>query len=167
MVCNQLRECIDEFSKTPQGPDTNCSFECSKGRTTDSNPKFEEKKKVIVFQNPKRREVICYCVDGGMINDPTIVKCDGLFIVLGLNKAVFIELKGVDVKHAIEQISNTARMYKKDLQDFGLNGRIICSSATPRLQNEPYYLKLDKYFRENGGRLLIRENKHKENIEAL
>lgn len=167
MVCNKLKECIEKFSETPHLLDPKCFLKCTKGRSTDSNLKFEENKKMIVFQNPNRRETISYWVDGGMIDDTTIVKCDGLFIVLGLNKAVFIELKGVDVKHAIEQIGNTVKMYKKDLQDFGLNGRIICTSATPRLQNEPYFIKLNKYFKVNGGRLLVRENRHQENLELF
>lgn len=167
MVCNKLRECIEVLSKTPQELDPSCVLRCSKGIGRDSYPKFEENKKSIVFHNPERREVLCYCVDGGMIDDTTIVKCDGLFVVLALNRAVFIELKGKNVKHAIKQIGNTVRIYEKDLKNFGQHGRIICSSATPKLQNEPYYLKLDKHFRENGGRLLVKENRYLESVELL
>lgn len=168
MVCNKLRRCIAELSRTPQRLDPTCRLRCSKGVVTDSNPKFEENKKSVVFQNPNGREVICYCVDGGMVDDTTIEKCDGLFIALEpLHKAVFIELKGSNIKKAISQIGSTVELYKKDLKDFRQHGRIICSSATPRLHNEPYYMKLAKYFRDNGGSLLVKEKRHVESVESL
>lgn len=53
-----------------------------------------------------------YAIDGGIINDKKCSKCDKLILVcLEQDKwfELFIELKGRDISHAIEQIEATVR----------------------------------------------------------
>ncbi|GMO38090.1 MAG: hypothetical protein Ta2B_17790 [Termitinemataceae bacterium] len=78
-----------------------------------------EKQSKITFLNNKPFFVAQVRIDGGVIDDPNITKCD--FLVLCEDKkpakgeknitnpkfAIFIELKGTDVLHAITQIEKT------------------------------------------------------------
>lgn len=53
-----------------------------------------------------------YAIDGGIIKDKSITKCDKLVLVC-LDEPyyfeLFVELKGSDIKHAIEQVEETLK----------------------------------------------------------
>ena len=47
-----------------------------------------------------------YAIDGGIIKDDNIVKCDKL-VLLDLDNQMLFELKGGNIQHAIEQVEAT------------------------------------------------------------
>lgn len=81
--------------------------------TNASVIKFEEKGKSIVFNNPKRLNYKKVQVDGCTINKGA--RCDKLLLSEDEREEYFVELKGSDIKHAIEQIESSMSMPKNAL----------------------------------------------------
>ena len=75
--------------------------------TTDSQIKFEENKRKIIFLNSQRLPYERVDVDGCTINDG--VRCDKLLLSADEREERYVELKGTDVMHAIEQLEETIK----------------------------------------------------------
>lgn len=73
--------------------------------TKDSQIKFEENKRKIIFLNPSNHRYKKVKVDGCAIK--TGQKCDDLLISQDEHEEHFVELKGVDIMHAIDQLEQT------------------------------------------------------------
>jgi hypothetical protein len=67
----------------------------------------EENRSIITFHNITEETVAKIRVDGCVIPDKTVKKCDYLLLCEVLEKAVLVELKGNKVGTAIEQLSAT------------------------------------------------------------
>jgi hypothetical protein len=67
----------------------------------------EEKRTKITFCNSTGETVAKIRIDGCVITDNTVKKCDYLLLCAEIKKAVFVELKGNKVMTAIEQLSAT------------------------------------------------------------
>lgn len=71
----------------------------------DAIIKFAEKKSVLYLSNPKKETITCVQVDGCAIIKG--VKCDHLYEYNG--EEHFLELKGSEIKHAVEQLKQSIR----------------------------------------------------------
>jgi hypothetical protein len=168
MVSNIFGRCHREFSQDTTALKSHCREKCLKYRDTRSNAKVEEKGKSIVFENPDNMEVVCYRVDGGIVGQDSC-KCDNLLLFVDNRQAIFIELKGVNVLHALEQINTAVNLLGKDLSDFEWHGRIIASSCIPNIQNDSKFVVLLKDLKKHNSNatLILRENKQKEKVGSL
>ena len=86
--------------------------------------------RVYRLYNPQGRELVLYKIDGGIINDNEVNKCD--FGILTENNDFFlIELKGVDLNHAIDQINCTIDLLFKRNKNIvnTLSVRIVLSKV--------------------------------------
>ena len=83
-----------------------------------------EKKKEHIAINNNNCLVRQFRVDGYIITD-NIKKCDYLLLNDDICTAYFIELKGTDIRGAIEQIEKTVEILKKDLVNYDKKLRII------------------------------------------
>jgi hypothetical protein len=77
-------------------------------KTQDKIIVCKEKGKKFTGENINRKLILKVEVDGCLIKKEA--KCDWLIIDTDGNIAHFIELKGKDIKHAIEQLSNTIKI---------------------------------------------------------
>ena len=99
--------------------------ECIRTRN-DPRISFHKRKCSILFENINRREVYEIRIDCCVICDG--VKCDYLLLDPGGNpKEHFIELKGKNVIHAIEQITETIIKISEDSRSLLKNCWIICT----------------------------------------
>lgn len=73
--------------------------------TNQSVIKFEENKSVVKFNNPKRLTYKMVAVDGCALTEG--VKCDNLLCSADEQEERYVELKGQNIKHAIEQLATT------------------------------------------------------------
>lgn len=69
---------------------------------TDSVIKFEENRSVLRFLNPKRRAYKRVQVDGCAITEG--LKCDNLLTNQDETEERFVELKGTDIPHGLDQL---------------------------------------------------------------
>ena len=77
-------------------------------KTQESNIKFEENQKKIIFRNPSRLVFLKVDVDGCTITGKDI-RCDKLLLSSDEHQEYYVELKGTGVKHAIAQIEETIK----------------------------------------------------------
>lgn len=111
-----------------------CSFK-SKKPIISFKDKGESRK--IIFENPNKLEVIEVRVDGGLICGD-MPKCDYmLYIPSGYKyKENYIELKGSDIRHAVEQITLTIKYLlkhaSKTIQRQNIRKGYIISRRVPK-----------------------------------
>ena len=122
-------------------------------QTTESNIKFEENNRKIIFQNPSRLVYQKVAVDGCTIKGDSI-RCDKLLLSSDEHQECYVELKGTDVKHAIYQIEETI----KKLGEFDDCRRayIISTNVAPAFTT--FIQKKSKLFKEQyKAQLIVRE----------
>lgn len=95
--------------------------------TTDSNIKFQEKNSIIHFKNPDRLTYKRVQVDGCVLKDG--LKCDNLLCSQDEHEERYVELKGADVLHAIDQLRNSI----EKLGEFTDNRHayVVCTKVYP------------------------------------
>jgi len=105
----------------------------------ESNIKFHDARKKVVLkerresreyhlQNNTEQELVVYEIDGGLIDDNKLLKCDfGIYTERDI--LYMIELKGADYIHAIKQIQSTIDILleKPNISVKQLNARIVLS----------------------------------------
>jgi hypothetical protein len=80
---------------------------CREFEDNRENIVCEEKRTKITFRNSTGETVKKIRIDGCVITDNNLKKCDYLLVCVEVKKAVFVELKGNKVMTAIEQLSAT------------------------------------------------------------
>ena len=139
-----------------------------------SKPKCAENgKSYVLSKGGYSFNVLCMHIDGGVIDDNTCDKCDyALFLQDGVEeskgRAIYIELKGKNTEHAIDQLISTIDKFK----DAGglykrVYARIVNASSPPRIQNTESYIDLQEKVMELGGNLKTREMEFVEEYSAL
>ena len=99
---------------------------CAK-KTNDSKIKLSEKKSKshVVFLNLERETYFVIRVDGCVVRNE--VASDFALSKLGIGE-IIVELKGMDVDHAVEQIMATSKMWKEKKYISGkIAGLVICT----------------------------------------
>lgn len=171
MICNNLLACIKEELLEKHYSCVN-QEKCVVVADKRSNIKCEENRKIYNLENTNNEMVVLYQMDGGVIEEDGTVpsntcKCDYLFVTEN-NKAILTELKGVEVGHALDQIEGTLNIYKRAFGECKeVYGRIIVSSATPRLSASPKYTRLQMKLKKMNGNLKVKENRFSEKMEHL
>ena len=74
-----------------------CGKDCA-----DANIVFEQNRRRVCFYNPNRQICKCVQVDGCAITEG--IRCDNMLTSHDERCEYFVELKGTDVRHAIEQL---------------------------------------------------------------
>ena len=168
MVCSTFENCHRILSCDTTVLKPHCINNCLKYRDKRSYAKAEERGKSIIFRNDNNNEVACYRVDGGIVG-PDTCKCDNLLLFIDEKQAIFIELKGVNVTHALEQIKNAVKLLGEDLSNFDWHGRVIASSGIPNIKNDPKFINLWKVLKSHNlnATLLVRENRQTEKLSSL
>lgn len=162
MICNKLKECVDaQFA----GTSITCVNEeelCIASFDKRPQVKCEEKGKKYIYCNTKELEVINYNMDGGVIKTdrsvpPGTQKCDNVIVTKeNPQNAIFVELKGEDVKHAFEQLLATVGRERALVKACGkIYARIVMTCATPRIQTLKEYKDLQKIVLSKGGNIKL------------
>lgn len=111
-----------------------------------SNQKFfvyEENRSKLSLENKEQIDSTSIIVDGCEINDNTI-RCDFMHIAKEIE--FYIELKGRDIEHAVEQIISTIKRLSSDEKKRLKKSYIICTRSplsSSKIQNYKYRFKKD------------------------
>ena len=123
--------------------------------TKNTHIKFEENKKKIVFLNPNAKTYKQVEVDGCTIN--VGLRCDKLLLSSDEHEERYVELKGTDVLHAIDQLEMTI----KRLGEFDDNRHsyVICTNVAPlyTTQIQKRQIQFKKQYKSE---LVVREKSH-------
>lgn len=108
-------------------------------------------------------------IDGGVFKQELC--CDFLFLTHErvedkyINQdAILVELKGVDVKHAIDQIESTVNKLKFSNKEYILKGRIVASKGIPVHLRPSNFTRLDALLKKNGGDLQCKTKLFEEHV---
>lgn len=120
--------------------------------TSDSIIKFQEKKSIIRFSNKSHRTYKRITVDGCAITDGE--RCDNALYPVDGRDEFYIELKGSDIIHAIEQIRTT--IVKLGEYDDNRHSYVVCTKVAPHITTKIQKAKLEFKSKFNS-ELLIKE----------
>ncbi len=120
-------------------------------RTTDSVIKFQEKKSVIRFKNSNHMPYKCVQVDGCALREGE--KCDNMLCSDDEREERYVELKGSDVTHAIEQLRIT--ISKLGEHDDNRHSYVVCTKVSPHFTTSIQKAKVE--FKRRFKSQLIRE----------
>ena len=165
MVCKQLGLCVEDNNKTCR-TETDC-IEFTDNR---ASVKCEEKRKKYRLNNVSGVRIRKYHMDGGIVkNERKQWACDHLLVVYDTDRPrmIFVELKGHDFKHAVEQTHKTIVKFLPDLKNRKLYGRIIHTQGVPRLGNSGPIVDLERLLRSTGGNLKMHEWTLDEDVSRL
>lgn len=145
MECNR-KVCFKELiDKTPIRS-SSCNRDCLISFDDKKNISISENRKKYLLHNDLSNYIAVFHVDGAMVQDNDKIKCDNLLIDATGMKAIFVELKGTDLAHALQQINQTIDMMRDDISDCTKYARIVTSNRTnvPNIRANPEYIKLYK-----------------------
>lgn len=109
--------------------------------------------------NNSDSQVRKYKIDGEVINDIEIEKCDYLVLNDTEKTAYFIELKGSDIHKAINQLENTYSLLKENLFDYQEFFRIVYRSGTHSVNDSKTIRWKEQKGRKNDRNVAIIKNK--------
>lgn len=89
-----------------------------------------KEKRIYRLLNNSGKEIVVYKIDGGIINNDKVLKCDN-GIYTEDNLLILVELKGADLDHALDQISSTTNVLLRqpNIKVKKLNVRIVLSKV--------------------------------------
>lgn len=94
--------------------------------------------------NVRRDDVRHYRIDGYVIDDKTVRKCDFLLLNDTKQDAYLIEVKGKDILSAIEQLEQTEKQLREELKGYHTKYRIVYRSNTHAVHStefKKFYLR--------------------------
>ncbi len=145
MECNR-KVCFKELVDKNPIMSSSCDGDCLISFDDRKNISISENRKKYLLHNDLRNNMAVFHVDGAMVQDKNTIKCDNLVLdTIGM-KAIFVELKGTDLAHALQQINQTIDMMKEDIHNCNKYARIVTSNRTnvPNIRANPEYIKLYK-----------------------
>lgn len=128
-------------------------------RTTSTNKifTFKERRSSLTLENIDQVPSTKIDVDGCEIDDDGI-RCDYLHIAKGIE--MYIELKGQDIKHAMNQLERTMKMLSSNFQKQVKLSYIICT-RTPLITTE--IQNYDRLFRSKfNSKLIVKSSPYKD-----
>ena len=126
---------------------------CSSFVSSENGCKHEAK-------NPDKKAIRQFKVDGEVFpkgHDPE--RCDWLLLDDTKGNAYYIELKGSDIPHAIEQIESTIREIHWSISEYIVFKRIVYKTGTHKIQ-ESSVIK----WKQRNKNAIIKEKQLTENI---
>lgn len=103
----------------------------------------EEKKKKYTLNNNGGFTIEKYRVDGCVAQSAGERRCDYLLLTSQQPPtAYFVELKGGDLRSAVEQIRDTIKFLQPNLPNHVYKARIVGQGNVPGLENTPIYRDL-------------------------
>ena len=145
---------------------TDNSYILSRDRRETIKFKEPKEKREYIADNIHKRHVVRYKVDDGIITSKALQKCDFAFYVED-DRLYFIEMKGADYDHALDQIDSTITILLTNPQHTAasVNARVVLSKArTPDLKTNRER-RLNVRLKKMNGNLVKRTGKLIETID--
>ena len=122
-----------------------------------------EKGKKFLVLNPGGKSIRKVQVDGCVVTDSTTPRCDVLFeIGAPLEKALYVELKGNDLKHACMQLSSTVKLFSAVHGDIPRHCYVVASSVPPVRTGTQ--VLASKFYRDNKVRVSFKTRQNEVSV---
>ena len=140
--------------------DKNAEFTHDSRKTISVSDKKSATK--YILENNSQLHHSLYHVDGGLITEGN--KCDYLLINCEHKRAYFIEIKGSDLNHAIDQIDAALTALRSKIPNHTVHARIALTRVNGSDLKSIKYKKLQKRVQCMGGSIIQRTNILKESV---
>ena len=125
--------------------------------TTNKNKlvTFEEARSKLIIENKDKVSATKIIVDDCEITEG--VRCDYMYLIK--DTEIYIELKGQDIKHAIEQLETTIKKLSSDIKKQQKKSFVICTRSplnSASIQN--VRVKFKKHYNSD---FIVRSSPHK------
>lgn len=122
---------------------------CSNG----SKIVVKENKRKYVLQNPSGKEICTVRIDGCVISSQKQAKCDFMIIVCNTRDVYFIELKGRDIFHGVEQLNQTIDYFKNEIHGKVFVRIVVSKVVHPKatIETDARVKRLKDKFKKFGG----------------
>lgn len=127
----------------------------------------KENRSTYKYNNKSQHNVAKIKIDGGLLSDLTIKKCDWLLINWDNGISYFIELKGCDFRKAIEQIESSLNILLSDLRKLKVtvvNIRIVTTKTYPNFKQDKGYIELKKRVEKTKGTFQHKNNSFEDTV---
>ncbi len=132
---------------------------CIRDRDKSKIISASEKGKTFKIVNKSEKNFLKLLVDDCLIKNHDI-RCDYLFLNCDDDIAYFLELKGRNINHAIEQLSNSIDLIKPQFNSFkSINSYIVLSKVNTPDVNSSKMIKFRKKLQNLNGELVYKEKK--------
>jgi len=111
--------------------------------TNESNPTVKERGVTYTLKNANSLTVLIYSVYGKLIDGEDEKRCDYLLMAKHGKKAFYVELKGSDWNHALNQLENTVRLLQPEMKGYTPHLRAVVRRGAPNTKYIPL-MKLRK-----------------------
>jgi hypothetical protein len=114
----------------------------------------KENKSTYQYNNKSQYRVAKIKIDGGLLANKNIEKCDWLLVNWDNGVSYFIELKGCGFAKAITQVQSTLDTLLSSLRDLNVsvvNVRIVTTKTYPDFKQDRNYIRLRKQIEGTGG----------------
>lgn len=124
--------------------------ECEEYKS-DARLVLQENKSKITFLNPRQNQVLIIRVDGCVIKDNKILRCD--YAIVPCDEVeIYVELKGSDISHAVKQIESTIKLLSDNPQKtkklcFVVSTRVPKQSTSVQQLQSQFKKKFNASFR--------------------
>lgn len=124
--------------------------ECEEYKS-DARLVLQENKSKIIFLNPNQDQVLIIRVDGCVIKDNEILRCD--YAIVPCDEIeIYVELKGSDISHAVKQIESTIKLLSDNPQKikklcFVVSTRVPKQSTSVQQLQSQFKKKFNASFR--------------------
>lgn len=126
---------------------THSTFSCTENNCT------------YIGKNPNDKEIRQYKIDGEVFpKNSSPLRCDYLFLNDTNRVAYYVELKGTDIFHAIEQIQQTEKEIQPSIREYAVYRRIIYYSRSHRVNDQ----RVQKWKLQGKGANVLKERKHED-----
>lgn len=132
-------------------------IECTRNKII----KFEENKSKVTFHNLSQKEYECIRVDGCAITDG--IRCDYLLRRSEEELEYFIELKGCNVGHAIDQLRASIKQLSADVTTKAKMAFVISTKPYP-LTNSTVQLAMKEFKTKFNSLLLVKRTPYIHNL---
>lgn len=120
--------------------------------TTDSVIRFQEKRSVIRFHNPDNHLYKRIQVDGCALHEGE--KCDNMLCSADEREERYVELKGSDIPHAIDQLRAT--IIQLGEYDENRHAYVVCTKVAPQITTAIQRAKVE-FLKRFKSELLVKE----------
>jgi hypothetical protein len=124
--------------------------ECEEYKS-DARLVLQENKSKITFLNPNQDQVLIIRVDGCVIKDNEILRCD--YAIVPCDEIeIYVELKGSNISHAVKQIESTIKLLSDNPQKikklcFVVSTRVPKQSTSVQQLQSQFKKKFNASFR--------------------
>jgi hypothetical protein len=128
-----------------------------------NTPVEKGKKFSIILQKGKKETFLRIKIDKGLLAeiDSETIKCDYGFIRDQNSDYYFVELKGSDIAHAVEQLIRTITIFKAKYQiQASQTYAYIASSSVPSAANQKFQRLQEEFIKKKIGVELKKQTNH-------